>query len=162
MAKPILVMRIPVSYQRDMRGEQFNDLLRRTSIELRDYHFLWLIDGLCEQIVFETHNADNVAESDINDLKERLTTLANHGVEIMNIEIEKRTKQIMEEAQAHRMSYPRPFSDPYGPYSPGIPGTTWTSNDFQIGSSDQLLAKTGKTEKKIKFFDKILNKFNGK
>lgn len=95
MAKPIFIMRLSGnSYHRYSQGDELTKLLRDMAVELHDYHFIYLYDGLLEgdTYVFECHNVDTVPESDINDLKERLEAIAKHGME--RIEAEREQEKI--------------------------------------------------------------------
>jgi hypothetical protein len=132
MAKPIIVMRIPTSYLRGHNSTDLNDMLRRTALELRDYHFLYIYDAICEQIVIETHNIDNVPESDINDLRERLIDIAEHGEQMI-----KANKEEMDYSRYRKSigsSDTISTGTPYNPFNTRpTTGTPYTSG--QTGTS---------------------------
>lgn len=87
MAKPIFIMRVPSNYGSHIHQYEFGDLLRRMAVELKDYNFVWIVDGLSDQIVFETHNVDSASESDVKELMERLNMLSEHGLERLKAQI---------------------------------------------------------------------------
>jgi hypothetical protein len=69
MSKPIFILRFPHSNEDRSKYLELLEMVRKT---LRDYHVLGFMDSNTGKIEFECYNADNVAEVDIQEIKQRI------------------------------------------------------------------------------------------
>ena len=69
MSKPIFILRFPHSNQGRDKYLEVLEMVRKT---LRDYHVLGFMDSSTGKIEFECYNADNAAEINIQEIKQRI------------------------------------------------------------------------------------------
>ena len=70
MAKPIFIIRIPVSALETMGGDKLTEITKDLQRELDDYHVLSMVDNHVDTAKFECFNADIVPEIELDALKE--------------------------------------------------------------------------------------------
>ncbi len=69
MSKPIFILRFPHSSQDRDKYLEVLEMVRKT---LRDYHVLGFMDSNTGKVEFECYNADNTAEINIQEIKQRI------------------------------------------------------------------------------------------
>lgn len=70
MAKPIFIIRIPVSAMETMGSDKLTQITKALQTQLADYHVLLMVDNHVETAVFQCFNADTVPEIELDALKE--------------------------------------------------------------------------------------------
>lgn len=70
MAKPIFIIRIPVSALETMGGDTLTEITKGLQTQLDDYHVLTMVDNHVETAGFQCFNADTVPEIELDALKE--------------------------------------------------------------------------------------------
>ena len=74
MSKPIFIIRIPLSADREAVGKQM-DMLEKKLI--KDYYLIPVRDSSVERVEFECYNVDNAAHKDIEEIKQTVLKLNN-------------------------------------------------------------------------------------
>lgn len=101
MAKPILIVRIPLNQRKN--SEKIHENWISSDIA-KEYHVITVIDELIDSVQFECYNTNETEEVKIDDLKERLTILMESALyrikEANRIEKEQKIQKIEEEEKA--------------------------------------------------------------
>ncbi|HBW85687.1 MAG TPA: hypothetical protein DEF82_02785 [Crocinitomicaceae bacterium] len=77
MAKPIFIIRIPVSALETMGSDKLTEITKGLQTQLDDYHVLSMIDNHVETASFQCFNADTVPEIELDALKEMCMNTLN-------------------------------------------------------------------------------------
>lgn len=70
MAKPIFVIRIPISTLETMGADKLRQIFNNLQMQLNDYHVLSMVDNHVETAGFQCFNANDVPEIELDALKE--------------------------------------------------------------------------------------------
>jgi hypothetical protein len=70
MAKPIFIIRIPVSALETMGGDKLTQITKDLQTQLDDYHVLSMVDNHVDTAGFQCFNADTVPKIELDALKE--------------------------------------------------------------------------------------------
>ena len=70
MAKPIFVIRIPLSALETMGADKLRQIFNNLQMQLNDYHVLSMVDNHVETAGFQCFNANDVPEIELDALKE--------------------------------------------------------------------------------------------
>lgn len=70
MAKPIFVLRIPISTLETMGADKLRQIFNNLQMQLNDYHVLSMVDNHVETAGFQCFNANDVPEIELDALKE--------------------------------------------------------------------------------------------
>jgi nitrogen regulatory protein PII-like uncharacterized protein len=74
MSKPIFIVRIPLSADREAVGKQM-DMLEKKLI--KDYYLIPVRESSVDRAEFECYNVDNAAHKDIEEIKQMVLKLNN-------------------------------------------------------------------------------------
>lgn len=69
MAKPIFIIRIPISTLETMGADKLRRIFNDLQMQLNDYHVLSMVDNHVTEAQFQCFNADNVPEIELDVLK---------------------------------------------------------------------------------------------
>jgi hypothetical protein len=70
MAKPIFIIRIPVSALETMGGDKLSQITKDLQTQLDDYHVLFMVDNHVDTAKFECFNVADVTTIELDALKE--------------------------------------------------------------------------------------------
>ena len=70
MAKPIFIIRIPVSALETMGADKLTQITKDLQTQLDDYHVLSMVDNQVDTAKFECFTANDVPEIELDALKE--------------------------------------------------------------------------------------------
>ena len=70
MAKPIFIIRIPISTLETMGADKLRQIFNNLQMQLNDYHVLSMVDNHVETAGFQCFNANDVPEIELDALKE--------------------------------------------------------------------------------------------
>ena len=74
MSKPLFIIRIPLSADREAVGKQM-DMLEKKLI--KDYYLIPVRESSVDRVEFECYNADNAESKDIEEIKQTVLKLNN-------------------------------------------------------------------------------------
>jgi hypothetical protein len=72
MAKPIFIIRIPVSALETMGGDKLSQITKDLQTQLDDYHVLFMVDNHVDSAKFECFNVENLDTITVTEMKEQI------------------------------------------------------------------------------------------
>ena len=79
MAKPIFIIRIPVSSLETMGGDKLTQITKNLQAQLDDYHVLSMVDNYVSEAQFQCFNVEHMDTITIEELKRQIT---NAGIDL--------------------------------------------------------------------------------
>lgn len=73
MAKPIFIIRIPVSALETMGGDKLTQITKDLQTQLDDYHVLSMVDNHVSEAQFQCFNVEHMDTITIEELKRQIT-----------------------------------------------------------------------------------------
>jgi hypothetical protein len=75
MSKPLFIIRIPISADRETVSEQMDMLEKKL---MKDYYLIPVRDSSVQRVEFECYNADNAQSKDIEEIKQMVLKQFNN------------------------------------------------------------------------------------
>ena len=72
MAKPIFVMRIPLSALKEMGADVLTQINKDVQTQLHDYHVLFVVDNRVESAKFECFNVEHLDTITLAEMREQI------------------------------------------------------------------------------------------
>jgi hypothetical protein len=72
MAKPIFIIRIPVSALETMGGDKLTEITKDLQTQLDDYHVLSMVDNHVDTAKFECFNVEHLDETTVAEMRQQI------------------------------------------------------------------------------------------
>jgi hypothetical protein len=72
MAKPIFIIRMPVSALETMGGDKLTQITKDLQTQLHDYHVLLMVDNRVDTAKFECFNVEHLDAITVAEMKEQI------------------------------------------------------------------------------------------